>query len=348
MSALCISSESLPAVLDALLRGVDLEQAQAAELLGVIMAGQADPMMIAALLAALRAKGETAQEIAGFVESMTSAGLHVEVAGPLLDTCGTGGDGADTFNISTVSAVVCAAAGARVAKHGNRSASSACGSADLLEAWGVVIELGPEQVAACIQDVGIGFMFARTFHPAMKHVGPVRAAMGVRTVFNMLGPLSNPAAAAHQVVGVANASLAPVMAGALQRLGRQHALVFHGHNGLDELTTSGPSMVWEVTPEEVRTWELDPAAYGFEAADVSSLVGGDVARNVQIANAVLEGETGPRADVIALNAGAALWVGGISQDLAAGISLARDVLASGKGAKVRDAWVARSQQLAKG
>lgn len=334
-------------VLDRLVAGQDLDRVEARGLLGEVMRGELDEAVLAGLLVALRAKGESPDEIAGFVEAMTAAAQRVEVEGPLLDTCGTGGDGADTFNISTVSAVVCAAAGARVAKHGNRSASSACGSADLLEQWGVAIELGPQAVATCIEELGIGFMFARTFHPAMRHVGPVRSKLGIRTVFNVLGPLSNPAGAEHQVVGVADPSLAEVMAGALHRLGRTHALVFHGHDGLDELTTGGPSRVWEVTTDGVRTWELDPTTYGFQPAPVSQLVGGDPATNAAIADAVLEGESGPRSDVIALNAGAALWTAGVAGDLPAGIEVARAVLADGSAAELRDRWVARSQELAR-
>lgn len=338
----------MPSTLDALVRGVDLTREQSGALMAAMMGGALDDAVLAAVLTALRAKGESADEIAGFVEAMAAAALRVEVAGPLLDTCGTGGDGADTFNISTVAAVVCAAAGAKVAKHGNRSASSSCGSADLLEAWGVAIELGPDEVAACIDEVGIGFMFARTFHPAMRHVGPVRARLGIRTVFNLLGPLCNPARAQHQVVGVAEKSLALPMAEALHRLGSSHALVFHGHDGLDELTTGGPSTVWEVTAHGVSTWVLDPSAHGLAAASVDELRGGDVTTNVAIANAVLGGEAGPRQDVVALNAGAALWVAGVSASLDAGIARAFDVLREGRGTAVRDAWVARSQQLAGG
>ncbi len=334
-----------PVVLDTILRGQDLDQDAAHDVLRAVMAGEASDAVIAALLAGLRAKGESAAEVAGFVAAMTEAALAVEIDGPLLDTCGTGGDGADTFNISTVAAVTCAAAGVRVAKHGNRSASSACGSADLLEAWGVAIDLPPQGVAACIEDVGIGFMFARTFHPAMARVGPVRAALGIRTVFNLLGPLSNPASASHQVLGVADPSVAPVMAGALQRVGRQRALVFHGADGLDELTTSGPSHVWEVTPEGIREWDLDPAELGLTPAPTSALRGGGVDECVAIADAVLGGEEGPRRDVVALNAAAGLWTVGAATDLADGLEQAGAVLADGRALAVRDAWVARSQAL---
>ncbi len=337
---------SWPGLLDRVLRGEDLREDEAEVVLGQVMAGEVEDVVLAALLAGLRAKGESADEVAGFVRAMTAAALHVDVEGPLLDTCGTGGDGADTFNISTLSAVVCAAAGARVAKHGNRSASSACGSADLLEGWGVAIDLAPADVARCIEELGIGFMFARTFHPAMARVGGVRRAMGVRTVFNILGPLSNPASAQHQVVGVADPSIAPVMAGALQRIDRRHALVFHGADGLDELTTAGPSHVWEVTPDGVTEWDLDPASLGLDPAPVEALRGGSVEVNVAIADAILDGEVGPRSDVVALNAAAGLWTCGVASSLEDGLARARAVLADGTAMARKQAWVARSQELA--
>jgi len=334
------------AILEHLLAGRDLDEDAAAGVLGRMITGDVDPAVVAGVLVALRAKGESATEIAGFVRAMTDAATPVAVAGPLLDTCGTGGDGSGTFNISTVSAVVAAAAGVRVAKHGNRSASGQCGSADLLEAWGVVIDLTAEGVATTIEELGIGFLFARTFHPAMRHVAPVRATLGIRTVFNVLGPLCNPAGATHQVVGVADRALAPRMAQALFHLGRERALVFRGADGLDELTTTGTSEVWEVDGDGVRTWVLDPATLGLAAASPADLIGGGVDRNRRIADEVLAGTAGPRLDVVALNAGAALWTAGAVDDLAAGIERARGVLASGAAAELRDRWVARSRQLA--
>lgn len=276
---------------------------------------------------------------------MVAASTPVDVDGPVLDTCGTGGDGAGTFNISTTSALVCAAAGAKVAKHGNRAASSKAGSADVLEAWGVVIDLGAEAAAQCLQDVGITFLFARTYHPAMRYVAPVRSALGIRTVFNVLGPLSNPAGAQHQVVGVSDARMAPVMAEALARLGRR-AMLFRGDDGLDELTTTTTSRVWRVADGVVEETRVDPTELGVERVEVRDLVGGDVQRNQEISEAVLQGEPGPHADVVALNAAAGLVTHGLADDLGAGLARAREVLASGAGYDVLQRWVTRSQELA--
>jgi anthranilate phosphoribosyltransferase len=335
-----------PAVLDRLLAGDDLEEDLAAEVMATIMRGEAESSQVAALLVALRAKGEAPSEIAGFVRAMLAEAVEVELAGPLLDTCGTGGDGAGTFNVSTVAALVVAACGVRVAKHGNRAASGRCGSADLLEAWGVAIDLPPAAVARTVEELGVGFLYARTFHPAMRFVAPVRAQLGVRTAFNVLGPLSNPAGALHQVVGVADVRLAPVMAEALAKLGKRHALVFRGEDGLDEVTTTSPSEVWEVRDGAVTTWRLDPLDLGVPRATLTDLVGGGVAENVAIADAVLGGEAGPPSDLVAVNAAAALYAADAVDDLAAGLARAREVLADGSGLALRDRWVARSRELA--
>lgn len=338
-----------PVLLEQLLAGDDLDEDTAAQVLAPVMRGEVEPSLVAGLLVALRAKGEAPSEIAGFVRAMLSAAEPLPLPadlGPLVDTCGTGGDGAGTFNVSTVAALVVAAAGVPVAKHGNRAASGRCGSADLLEAWGVVIDLPPPQAAVTIAELGIGFLYARTFHPAMRHVAPVRAQLGVRTVFNVLGPLSNPAGAAHQVVGVADARLAPVMADALARLGKRHALVFRGDDGLDEVTTTGPSAVWEVRDGAVERYDLDPADLGVPRATLPDLVGGDVDDNVAIADAILAGEPGPPADLVAVNAAAALYAADAVDDLGAGLERARQALTSGAAARLRDAWVARSRELA--
>ena len=337
-------------VLTRLLHGEDLDEDVAADVMGVMMRGEAELTQVAGLLVALRAKGESATEIAGFVRAMLAESepidLGPELVGALVDTCGTGGDGANTFNISTIAAVVTAAAGQPVAKHGNRAASGVCGSADLLEAWGVAIELSPTAVASTLRELGIGFLFARSFHPAMRHVAPVRAQLGIRTAFNVLGPLANPAGAPHQVVGASDPRLAPVMADALARLGKRHSLVFRGEDGLDELTTTGPSQVWEVRDGQVEQWVLDPSELGLSRADLADLRGGSLEDNVAIADAVLAGESGPPADIVALNTAAALYAADRVADLAGGLALARETLASGAARQLRDRWVARTKELA--
>ena len=337
-----------PDVLAHVLAGDDLDEDTAAVVMGALMRGEAEPSQVAGLLVALAAKGEAPAEIAGFVRAMLEVAepIEIDLDAGLVDTCGTGGDRAGTFNISTVAALVVAAAGQPVAKHGNRAASGRCGSADLLEAFGLDLELSPEQVATTLRELNIGFLFARRFHPAMRHVAPVRAQLGVRTVFNVLGPLSNPAGAQHQVVGVADERLGEVMAEALARLGKRHALVFRGHDGLDELTTTGPSRIWEVVDGQVRRWELDPRELGIAPATLADLQGGDVGDNVAIAESVLAGEPGPKADIVVLNAAAALYAADRVADLAAGLAQARDVLTSGKALQLRDDWVARSRELA--
>lgn len=335
-----------PAVLRQVMSGEDLDEQTAAAVLDEIMQGEADPIRTAGLLTALHTKGESASEIAGFVRTMLANVAPIDLTGPLVDTCGTGGDGANTFNVSTCVALVVAAAGLRVAKHGNRAASGSCGSADLLEAWGVVIDLPPPAVARCVEELGIGFLFARTFHPAMRHVAPIRASLGVPTVFNVLGPLSNPAGAQFQVVGVADERLAGVIADALARLGKRHALVFRGEDGLDELTTTGPSRMWDIRDGVVDPSVFDPADLGIARAELADLQGGDVATNVEIADRVLGGQAGSASDLVALNAAAALYVAGESTDLAAGLARARDVLASGAALELKDRWVTLTQQLA--
>jgi anthranilate phosphoribosyltransferase len=335
-----------PELLTRLLHGEHLDEATARSVMGQLMQGEAEASQVAGLLIALRAKGESGSEIAGFVRGMLEAATPLDLApelrARLVDTCGTGGDGAGTFNISTVAALVVAAAGVPVAKHGNRAASGTCGSADLLEAWGIDIELGPGAAARCLEELGITFLYARAFHPAMRFVAPVRIQLGIRTTFNVLGPLSNPAGAPHQVVGVSDISLARPMAEALAALGKRAAFVFRGHDGLDELTTTAPSAVFEVRDGEVTEFELDPLDLGIERADRDELRGGTVADNVAIANAVLTGETGPRSDIVALNAAAALVAAGAAPDLAAGLSMAREVLSTGAAADLKDRWVARA------
>jgi anthranilate phosphoribosyltransferase len=336
--------------LDALLAGEDLTEDRAADVMTAVMSGDLDPAVVAALLVALRAKGETEAELAGFVRAMAAAATPVpldpDVRGRAVDTCGTGGDGAGTVNVSTIAAFVAAAAGVPVVKHGNRAASSRVGSADLLEAWGGAIELGPEAAASVLAEVGLTFLFARTYHPAMRHVAPVRAALRVRTVFNLLGPLSSPAGVTRQVVGVPDVHAAAVVAGALARLGRRHALVVRGDDGLDELTTTTTSRVWEVRDGTVREWVLDPSELGLARARPEDLRGGDLATNRARADEVLGGRSGPVADLVLLNAAAALVVGGAAGDLAEGLAVARAVVADGRAGAARDAWVARSRAAA--
>ena len=339
-----------PEILTTLLRRQDLDEATAHGVMRELMSGDAESSQVAALLIALRAKGESGSEIAGFVRGTLEAAEPIELEpalrARLVDTCGTGGDGAGTFNISTVAALVVAAAGVPVAKHGNRAASGTCGSADLLEAWGVVIDLPPDRVATCLTELGIGFLYARLFHPAMRHVAPVRVQLGIRTVFNLLGPLSNPAGAPHQVVGIADPALGEPMATALAQLGKRRALVFHGRDGLAELTLSGPSDVWEVRDGRVVVGVVDPAELGLQRATMDQLRGGSVSDNVAIADAVLAGESGPRRDIVALNAAAALVAAGAVDDLADGVRLAGEVIDDGRALALRDRWVQRSKELA--
>jgi anthranilate phosphoribosyltransferase len=334
-----------PDVLGRLVRGEDLPDDLAAAAMAAIMEGEATSAQIAAFIIGLRAKGETAAEIAGLVRTMRAFAQQVHVDGPVVDTCGTGGDRAGTFNVSTVAALVVAGAGVKVAKHGNRAASGKCGSADLLEAWGVVIDLPPRGVERCIAEAGIGFCFAPTFHPAMRHAMPARRELGVPSIFNFLGPLTNPAGAAHQTIGVSDASMAPRMAEVLALLGSRHALVFHGDDGLDELTTTGPSRIWEVRDGTVTEGSFDPAAHGVARARREDLLGGDVAVNRGIADAVLAGERGAARDIVLVGAAAALVAADAAEGFDEGLATAASAVDSGAAADVRDRWVALSQRL---
>lgn len=339
---------SWPDVLGRLLRGEDLDDTATAAVMEQIMAGEATSAQVAGFLMALRAKGETAAEIAGLVRGMRGFALAVEVSGDVVDTCGTGGDRAGTFNVSTVAAIVAAGAGATVAKHGNRAASGRCGSADLLEDFGIVIDLPPAAVSRCIDQVGIGFCFAPTFHPAMRHAMITRRELGVPTVFNFLGPLTNPAGAQHQTIGVSDPAMAPRMAQVLARLGTRHALVFHGADGLDELTTTGPSTVWEVRGDQVEQSTLNPDDLGLAPATVADLRGGDVSDNRRIAEAVLAGEPGPPRDIVLLGAAAALVAANRVDGFPAGLTAAAKAIDSGEAAQVLQRWVQVSQNLRTG
>jgi anthranilate phosphoribosyltransferase len=337
---------SWPELTDRLLQGEHLTAEDTQAAMSVIMEGAATPVQIAGFMVALRAKGETTDEIAGLVRAMRDYAIHVPIELPTLDTCGTGGDRSGTFNISTVAAVVAAAAGARVAKHGNRAASGRCGSADLLEAWGVTISLPPEAVIRCIDEVGIGFCFAQTYHPAYRFVMPVRRELGVRTIFNSLGPLSNPAGAQHQTIGVSDYGLAERMAGALAAVGTTHALVFHGFDGLDELTVTGPSHLWEVRGGEVATSQVDPADFGIAYAAPGDLVGGEVEVNRAMADAVLDGKPGAPRDAVVLAAGAALYAADRADDIAAGTVAAVEAIDSGAARATLQRWAALTRELA--
>jgi len=312
-----------------------------------IMGGEATPAQIGAYLAALRAKGETVPEITGFARAMRKHVTPVEASRrPLVDTCGTGGDGANTFNISTTAALVVAGAGVAVAKHGNRSVSSSCGSADVLEALGVSLDLGPDQMARCIDQVGFGFLYAPRLHPAMKHaIGP-RREMGVRTVFNILGPLTNPAGATMQILGVFDRSLIEPLALVLRDLGAEAASVVSSADGLDELSTAGANYVASLRDGQVTCSTLDPAGYGLEGANLAALRGGDAAENARITRAILGGERGPRRDVVLLNAGMALATAGVAPDLHTGIAMAAESIDAGCARQTLEALVALTQGAA--
>jgi anthranilate phosphoribosyltransferase len=324
-----------------LLENQDLTEAEAEAVMEQIMTGQTTPAQIGGFLVALRLKGETVEEVTGFARAMRRNAISVcPCQSFLVDTCGTGGDGAHTFNISTAAAFVAAGAGLAVAKHGNRSVSSKCGSADVLETLGVCLELSPEKVAACIDEVGIGFLFAPRLHPAMKHaIGP-RREMGVRTVFNILGPLTNPAGAQAQVLGVYDGALTEMIAQVLGSLGSQAAFVVHGADGLDELSTTGPNQVAQLRDGYVKTFTLDPLELGLPRATLSDLKGGDAEENGAIARAILDGEPGPRRDVVLLNTSAALVAGGVADDLADGLGMAARSIDSGAARAKLDALIA--------
>jgi anthranilate phosphoribosyltransferase len=317
--------------IDRLVRGESLSDAEAAGAMEEIMDGAATPAQIGAMLVALRMKGDTVEEITGLARVMRSRATPVEVGErEVVDTCGTGGDRSGTFNISTAAAIVASAAGVPIAKHGNRAMSSRCGSADVLEALGVQINLDAEQVAACVRHAGIGFMFAPLFHPAMKHAAPVRRELGTRTVFNILGPLTNPAGARSQLLGVADPALAPKMAGALQMLGARRALVVHGHGGLDELSITGTSVAYMVRGgEPVERMDINPEDAGLSVAPMEAIQGGTAEENADIIRGVLSGVGGPRRDVVLLNAAAALYAAEMVESIADGVAVAAEAIDSG-------------------
>jgi len=331
--------------IDTLVAGQSLTMEQAAAVMNEIMGGEATPAQFGAFVTALRLKGETVEEIAGMAKVMRERAVPIAVSEPVVDTCGTGGDAWGSFNISTAAAFVVAGAGLKVAKHGNRSMSSICGSADVMEALGIRIDLGAEQVQKCLEKVGIGFMFAPNFHPAMKYAAAPRREIGIRTVFNILGPLTNPAGAKAQVLGVAEGSLTMKMAQVLELLGCHHALVVHGEDGLDEITPGGRTTVCELKGGTINSYSLAPEDLGFQRADRESLKGGSAQDNAGLLRKVLEGEKGPRRDIVLMNAAAAIMAGDRAENLEQGIRIAAEAIDSGKALEKLDGLIKISQSL---
>ena len=325
--------------------GRTLTRDEAHAVMSSVMAGEATAAQLGALLAALHLRGETIDEIAGCATALRDVAVRVTLGGDAIDVVGTGGDRSNSFNISTVTAIVVAACGGRVAKHGNRAASSACGSADVLEALGVRIDLGPEGVAHCVDEARIGFMFAPRYHPAMRHAGPVRREIGIRTVFNVLGPLANPAGVRRMLLGVPSPALGEKIAGVLAELGVEHALVVHGEDGLDEISPSGPTRTWEVRGTEVRGGRLEPGELGAAPARRDEIVGGAPERNAEIARRVLDGAQDGTRVAILLNAGAACYVAGVARDVREGMKLAAEAIDRGRAGDTLARFVVASQRI---
>jgi len=334
------SDDEVLAALGQVQRGGSLSRELARAVMDAVMRGEVVDARFGALFGTLHARGETIDELAGFAESMRSHVVPVDAPAGAIDTCGTGGDGADTFNVSTCAAFVAAGAGAVVAKHGNRAVSSRCGSADVLEALGGRLEVDAGAVPSVLEACGFAFLFAPAFHPSMRHAAAPRRAMGIRTAFNFLGPITNPAGVRRQVVGVSDPARAPHVARALAELGSERALVVHGEDGLDELTIADASVVYDVVDGDVRRVEVTPEQFGLARAPVAAIRGGDAARNATILRAVLGGDVGPARDVVVLNAGAAILVAGIAEDLVDGVRLAREAIDTGAAADRLARWVA--------
>ncbi|HEX9645596.1 MAG TPA: anthranilate phosphoribosyltransferase [Acidimicrobiia bacterium] len=330
-------------VLERLMAGSDLDRPLARAAMAEVMGGRATPAQIAAFIVAIRAKGETTDEMTGLVEAMLDAAVTVDIGEPVVDTAGTGGDGFGTFNISTTAALIAAGAGAKVAKHGNRAASSRTGSADVLEGLGLRLDLEPETTVAMVREVGFGFFFAPAYHPAMRHAGPVRKELGVRTVFNFLGPLANPARATRQALGVSDGSMAARMIEVLANLGAEYAFVYHGEDGLDELTTTGPSFIYRLKGGEITHAEFTPEDFGVPRAALQDLRGGDAAHNAAIIRDVLGGATGPQRDISLVNAAPAIVVAGLADGFSDAMELARQAIDSGDAMAVLERAVAMSR-----
>jgi len=337
-----VSNPILTDAIDRVAGGHDLDADEAARVLREVMEGNASEAETAAFLIGLRTKGETVQEIAGLAATMRELALPVRARGDLVDTAGTGG-GRPTFNVSTTAAFIAAGAGCRVAKHGNRSATSQCGSADVLEALGARIDLEPDDVAACIEEIGFGFMFAPKHHSAMRHVVPVRKALGVRTIFNFLGPLTNPAGAKRQVIGVSDPSRIETLALALAELGTESALVVSSADGLDELSVSGTTRVVELKDGELTAYDVSPEQVGLEPAGDGAVAAGTPDQNARVLHDVLGGQLGTERSLALFNAGAAIYVGGLADSLAAGVERAQEAIDSGAASGVLDAYVERAR-----
>ncbi len=331
-----------------LIGGNSLSMDEASSVMEEIMQGEATPAQLGAFLVALRLKGETVDEIAGLARTMRAKAVRVSADGPVVDTCGTGGDGLSTFNISTAAAFVAAGAGLKIAKHGNRAMSSRCGSADVLEALGVKIDLGATGVSQCLKEAGIGFMFAPLFHPAMKYAAGPRRELGIRTVFNIIGPLTNPAGAGAQVLGVADESLVEKLALVLKSLGSHHVLVVHGEDGIDEVSLSGKTSVCEVKDGRIDNFTVVPEDFGLSRVGLESLAGGTLPENAAILRNVLSGNSGPQRDVVLLNAAAALVAGDKAATLGRGVELAKSAIDSGRAMARLEQLVRVSQGLTKG
>ena len=331
---------NIPLALETLLAGQNLAADDMHDIMHTIMTGGATPAQIGGFLVALRAKGETVEEVAAAAQVIRDMASKIDISGKhVIDTCGTGGDGAHTFNISTTAAFVVAAAGGQVAKHGSRSVSSSCGSADVLEAAGVNIALTPEQVKVCIAQTGIGFLFAQRHHGAMKHAAGPRKELGIRTLFNLLGPLSNPANAPNQLLGVFAQKWVEPMARVLQMLGSEHVLVVHAEDGLDEISVASPTFVAELKDGLISTYTITPDQFGIARNSLETLGVISAEESLKIILSVLEGQPGPAADIVALNAGAAIYAANLADSLVAGVDKAREILASGAGRRTLEELV---------
>lgn len=333
----------MKAVLARLVDGQDLADAEMAAVVATIMDGEATAAQIGAFLTALRTKGETVEELVAAVRVMRERAVELRTDAPVIDTCGTGGDGLGTFNVSTAAAFVAACAGAKVAKHGNRASSGRVGAADVLEALGAVIEMGPDAARRCLDRCGITFLFAPTYHPAVRHVAAARRELGFRTLFNLTGPLCNPAGARRQVVGLFSPDWLTPVAETLRRLGSEHVLVVHGGDGSDEISPASETSVVELKNGELRAYEIAPEDFAMSRCAMADVGGGDAHENAQLLREVLAGTVGPRADATALNAGAAIYVAGIAATLAGGVARAREILRGGDALTVLDAFISESR-----